>query len=446
MASIRTDALPLLVECAPAVTQPTFRRAQRLAAAAVLTTGRRTLANLLRSLGPLVPGQASSYHRVLSQARWSGLHLAALLLRRLLRSFWPAGRIRLVGDDTVDEHRGQKVYGKGRHRDAVRSSKNYTAFRYGHKWVVLAVPVSFPFANRPWALPVLIALDRWPAADQRRGRPHKTPPELMPLLLRLLRRWSPQRQLVFAGDTGFGGHARAAFASRQGGRLSLVSRFLADANLYEPPPARKGRGRPRVQGPKLAAPQEVVAGAARQRLSVPCYGGGRGRVEVVSGTGQWYKAGQGLVAVRRVWVHDRTGTHRDDYLYSTDTALTAQAIIEEYTGRCNIETTSQEARACLGLEATRGRQKETVLGAAPCLLGLYTVVSLWYWQLPDGVKADWGVLWTGKEAMTFSDALTAVRRWRWSDWVSARGGHDKAFANLPAAWQDVLLTALAPAA
>jgi hypothetical protein len=77
----------------------------------------------------------------------------------------------LNGDDTLDEHRGKKVYGKGRHRDAVRSSKNYTAFRYGHKWVVLAVLVSFPFANRSWALPVLIALYRSPQENRRR-QPH----------------------------------------------------------------------------------------------------------------------------------------------------------------------------------------------------------------------------------------------------------------------------------
>jgi hypothetical protein len=94
------------------------------------------------------PGQASSYHRVLSQARWSGLQRAALLLRLLLRPFCPTGRIRLVGDDTVDEHRGKRVYGKGRHRDAVRSSHSYTAFRYGHKGVVLAILVSFPQHQR----------------------------------------------------------------------------------------------------------------------------------------------------------------------------------------------------------------------------------------------------------------------------------------------------------
>ncbi len=73
MASILTDARPVFVEWAPACTRPTFVHAQLLAVAAVLTTGRRTIANLLRTLGTLVPGQASTYHRVLSHARWSGL-------------------------------------------------------------------------------------------------------------------------------------------------------------------------------------------------------------------------------------------------------------------------------------------------------------------------------------------------------------------------------------
>ena len=449
MASILTDALPVFLELAPAFTRPTFVRAQLLVVAAVLTTGRRTIANLLRTLGPLVPGQAATYHRVLSQARWSGLQLAALRLRLLLRHFGGVGRIRLVGDDTGDEHRGKKVYGKARHRDAVRSSHCYTAFRYGHQGVVRARLVTFPFANRPWALPVLIALDHAPAENRRRGRRFVAPAALLQLLLRIVLRWFPDRHFVFAGDTGFGSHAMASFAHRQHGHLSLVSRFVADANLYDPPPVvvgKKPSGRPRQKGAQRPAPQAVVAGATRQRLTVAWYGGGRRRVEVVSAIGHGYKAGQGLVAVRWVYVHDRTGTHRDDYLYSTDTALTSQEIIEEYTGRWNMETTFQEARAYLGLETTRGWKRETVLRAAPCLLGLYTLVSVWYWQLPASVKEDGGVLWAGKEAMTFSDALTAVRRWLWSDWVFATGGHDVAFAKLSNALQEVLLTALTPAA
>jgi hypothetical protein len=448
MDSIPAAALPLLHELAPAFTQPTWRRCQVLLFAAILTTGRRTVANLLRTAAALADGHPSSYQRVLSQARWSGLGLACALTRFLLCHFWPAGRVRLVGDDTVDEHRGKQVYGKGRHRDPVRSSHSYTAYRYGHKWVVLAVLVHFPFAIRPWALPVLVALYRSPQDDRRRGRPHKTPAQLMQLLLRVLLRWFPDRQFTFAGDSGYGSHEVARLAGRSGGRLALVSRFHPKANLYEPPPAagKRGGGRPRKKGAKLPAPEAVVADSPRTALQVAWYGGGRRRVEVVTGVGHWYQSGAELVAVRWVYVHDLTGTHRDDYLYTTDVALTAQQLIEAYTGRWNIETTFQEMRAYLGLETTRGWCKNTVSRAAPCLFGLYTVVALLYWQLPEVTKEDWQVVWLGKEPMAFSDAITAVRRWLWHDWVFASQGHRDAFAKLPPPLQETLLYALAPAA
>jgi hypothetical protein len=56
---------------------------------------------------------------------------------------------------------------KGRHRDAVRSSQSYTAFRYGHKWIVLALLVRLSFACRPWALPLLVVSTAAPAKTRR---------------------------------------------------------------------------------------------------------------------------------------------------------------------------------------------------------------------------------------------------------------------------------------
>jgi hypothetical protein len=222
MSSLANAELPVfpLFESA-FTTAATFVRAKVLGVAAILTTGRRTVTNLLRTVAGLTDGDPSSYHRVLSLAQWSGLSLAALLTRFLLRHFWPEGRVRLVGDDTVPEHPGRKVHGKARHRDPVRSSHSYTAWRWGHKWVVLAVLVQLPFARRPWALPVLVALYRSPQDNAQRGRPPKTPAQL----LRLLLRWFPDRQFLFAGDQNYGSHAMARLAPRTAGRLHVVSKF-----------------------------------------------------------------------------------------------------------------------------------------------------------------------------------------------------------------------------
>ena len=171
MLLIPSFARPLLDQFAPVFFQPTYQRFLLLTVAAILTTGRRTVSNLLRTVGDLAPGDPSSYHHVLSMRHWSTMALARILIRFILDHCVADGPVLLAGDDTVDEHRGAKVYGKGRHRDPVRSTHSYTAFRWGHKWVVLAILVPFPFATRPWALPVLVALYRPEAKAQAKHVP-----------------------------------------------------------------------------------------------------------------------------------------------------------------------------------------------------------------------------------------------------------------------------------
>jgi hypothetical protein len=439
-------ARSLLESLAGAFTRPTFLRFTVLTLATILTIGHRTILNLLRTLGNLAPGHPSSYHRVFSKRRWSSWRLARLLMGWVFDHLVPDERVCLVGDDTVDEHPGDKVFGKGCHRDAVRSSRSFTAYRWGHKWVVLSVLVQFPFCHRRWALPVLVALYHSKKDDQKHGRRHKTSPCLLRQLCCCLLRWFRTRRFVLTGDGAFASHELARFCSRQRGRLALVSRFYADANLHKAPPAYTGHGRPRVKGAKLPSPQAKVAKARHTRLNVSWYGGGRRDVAVVSGQGHWYKAGQGLVEVLWVFVQDRTGTHEDSYFQTTDLSMSPQEVIETYTARWNLETTFQEMRSYLGLETTRGWKEKTVLRMAPCLFGLYTLVACLYSQLPKRYTKLRLIDWVGKQTTTFSDAITAVRRWLWLEWVFAIPGHNLAFAKLSRPFRSILLYALAPAA
>jgi hypothetical protein len=441
-----TEAPPVLYALRPAFTQPTWRRFLLLLIAAVLTTGRRTVANLLRTAGPLATGHPTSYQRVLSAASWSGLCLACGLCGFILRRLVPEGRVTLVGDDTVESHPGRKVYGKARHRDPVRSSHSYTAWRYGHTWVVLAVLVRFPFGTRPWALPVLVDLYRSEADNRARRRPHRTPAQLMCRLLRVVLLRFPGRSFLFVGDAGYGTHEVARFAYRHRVRLALVSKLHPDANLFEPPPRYTGKGRPRVKGDRLPKPRQAVEQRRRfRRLTVGWYGGGARRVGTAGGTGHWYKAGAGLVPIRWVFVRDQEGTHRDEYFFTTDLTLTPQAVVGHYTGRWNIETTFAELRAHPGLETTRGWSRRTVLRAAPCLFGLYSVVALLFHALPEEKRAG-AVVWPGKGDVTFSDALAAVRRWLWAEWVFPQAEGGTAINKLPPPLRDLIFSALAPAA
>ena len=189
----------------------------------------------------------ASDHRALSQRRWSAWELARRLLTLLLTSVVPTGPVLLAGDDTVAERPAPQVFGKGRHRDGARSPHSYTAYRWGHQWVVLSVLVKCPFASGPWALPVLVALYRDPDGDQAHGTRHQTPAHLARLLLARVVRWFPERPCIFVRDTGYGPSETARFYRQYGRHLTLVSKLYGDAALYEPPPPRTRRtmGRPR---------------------------------------------------------------------------------------------------------------------------------------------------------------------------------------------------------
>jgi hypothetical protein len=440
------ESLALLDCFAPVFTQPTYRRFLVLLGAAIITTGRRTVANLLRTAGSLAPGHPSSYRRVFSRARWSMIRLACTLARHLVALLPEDRPIVLAGDDTVVAHPGPHVFGKARHRDPVRSSHAYTAWRYGHKWVVLAALVRFPFANRPWALPILVALYQSEEADRGQGHRHLTPAQHMIRLLALMLRWFPGRRFVFVGDSAYGTHELARFVRRHRDRLSLVSKLHPEANLFEPPPAYSGKGRPAIKGQRLAKPREAVSAARRhERLTVGRYGGGTRRVETSSGAGHWFKSGKGLVPIRWAFVRDREGTHRDEYFYTTDAGMGVEQLIGYYTGRWNIETTFEEARSCLHLEATCGWCRATVLRVTPCLFGLYSVVACLYNELPASRRVG-SIEWAGKAGVTFSDALAAVRRWVWAEGVFARVEGGSAVEKLPAALREVVYSALAPAA
>ena len=248
---------------------------------------------------------------------------------------------------------------------------------------------------------------------------------------------------------GYGTSETARFCYQHRRNLTVVSKFYGDAALYELPPPRTHStiGRPRVKGQKLASPQEIVANTAqRTHLTGAWYGGSSRDIEVVTGTGHWYRTGEALVEVRWVYVHDCTGTHRDEYFFTTDMTMKPQQIVECYTQRWSIETTFQECREYLKLESPKGYSQETVLRFTPCLFGLYTMVVLLYLQLLHPSRTLRAIFWRGKSTVTFSDMITCVRRALWEQWCFHTQADPHEFSKLSPSLQDTILYALAPAA
>lgn len=351
-------------------------------------------------------------------------------------------------DDTTPQHKGKKVYGKGCHHDACRSTHSHVVWVWGHKWVTLAINVKFPFASRPWALPVLCALYRPAKLNHSEHRRHKKPIHLAMQLTAALIHWFPQRKYILLGDGGYASHELARFCHRHHRHVTLVSRFHPDANLYQPPSPRRSKkgGRPRIKGPRLSKPTQTVQCSKARRFTVNWYGGKTRRVELIWGEGHWYKGGNGLVPVRWVFVHGLEGTHRDEYFYSTDPTMSPDRIVSLYTGRWSIEVTFQEVRVHLGFQTPRNWSRPSVLRTAPCLLGLFSVVSLIFHRHTHGRGVRLArFAWYAKTEVTFTEAMACVRRLCWSE-VFQQSSKHTGVAKLPRPLRIMLLDHLSRAA
>jgi len=431
----------------PAFTKPTARRMLAFTLMTIVTIGRRTVTATLIVACGLLTGHFTTYYRLFSRPAWSTWFLGRLLAQIVIALVPPEEAITLSMDDTTTEHPGRRVWGKAKHRDAVRSSHNHTQWVWGHKWVVLAVNIKFPWAKRAWALPVLCALYTPPDQSEELGRKHRTCGELARILTRRLIAWFPDRRFVLVGDGEYSTHEMTRFAHRHRKQLSFVGRFYPNANLYEPPPVYPGNGRPRVKGERQPKPKQVARTKTGTKTQVAWYGGGQRRVQLTVGAGNWFKSGFGLVPVSFVYVEDLDSTHRPEYFFSSDPKMSGQQMVETYTLRWSIETTFQECKSRLGLGSPRRFSRKAVQRVEPWLLCLYSVISVIYHQHLESHSPNlvqWP--WREKTDPTFSTALSEVRRLIWTESVFAQPQYAGAIEKLPTKLKDYLLNRLTMAA
>ncbi len=142
-------AEPLIAAFSIAFTQPTFQRVVVLTYGAILSLRCQTVTALLRVVAPLARGHWSDFHRVLCCRVWSTWPLGHVLAALVLELLPPDQPVVCPVDDTNPQHKGQRVYGKGRHHDALRSTHSHMVWVWGHKGVVSALNVKFPFASVP---------------------------------------------------------------------------------------------------------------------------------------------------------------------------------------------------------------------------------------------------------------------------------------------------------
>src|SRR3954471_6380418 len=425
---------------------------QVLVVGAILTPGRRTVAAVLRVMGLSDERQYQNYHRVLNRACWSSRELSRRLLGLLVAAFVPGDGPVLVGlDETIERRRGAKIAAKGIYRDPVRSSKSHFVKASGLRWISMQVLAEIPWAGRIWGLPFLTVLAPSERYDAERGRRHKTLPAWGRQMIRQLRRWLPERDLVVVADSTYAVLELLADAAGLLHPVTVVTRLRLDAALYDPAPPREpgAKGRPRLKGerqPTLAT-RVLAADTAWEPLAVPWYGGTTAQVEAVTGTALWYHPGAPTVALRWVLLRDPAGQFEPQALLSTAPRVPPAQIVAWFVARWPLEVTFQEVRAHLGVETQRQWSDLAILRTTPALLGLFALVTLFAQARLDGRPLPVRqAAWYAKPTPTFSDTLAFVRQCLWPVTVFSTSPSSDEVIEIPRALFDRLTDTLGFAA
>jgi hypothetical protein len=435
---------------APLFFQRSWRHAEVLLVGAILVPSRRTVSSILRVAGLSRERRFVNYHRVLNRAAWSGRAAAKVLLGLLLDTFVPAGPVLLGLDDTIERRRGKRISAKGIYRDPVRSSHGHFVKASGLRWLSLMLLVPISWAGRVWALPFLTALAPSERYCRERGLRHKKLTDWGRQLVLQARRWMPERQLVLVTDSGFSALEFLAALLRQ--EITCVTRLRLDAALYRPaPPRHPGTiGRPRTKGERLPTLAAVLTNETTrwQRLTVPgWYGEGERAVEICSDTAVWCHAGLPVVPIRWVLLRDPCRRFDPQALLCTDLAQEPLQIIRWFVQRWQLEVTFREVRDHLGVETQRQWSDKAIARTTPCLLGLFSIVTLLASRLDSRTRTQVSAsAWYHKQRPTFADSLAAVRREIWSEqgFVVSRQSVDA--AKLPPALREGIAYALCHAA
>lgn len=386
---------------------------------AILAPGERTVTAILRVMGLHHERQFQNYHRVLNRAKWSSRALSPILLRLLIRLFVAEDAPIVVGiDETIERRRGAKIAAKGIYRDPVRSSKEFFVKTSGLRWISMMLLTPLPWAQRVWALPFFTVVAPSERYHQQHRRRHKKLTDWGRQMIRQLRRWLPGRMLVVVADSTYAVLELLSCAARMLEPVTIVTRLRLDAALYDPAPVRQPgtTGRPRKKGARqpTLAQRLTDPGISWQSTTVAWYGGTTRTVELASATAVWYHNGLPPVAIRWVLIRDPQGQFDPQALLCTDQQASAQAILEWFVLRWQMEVTFHEVRAHLGVETQRQWSDLAILCTTPALLALFSLVTIFAHQLLRGQSLPVRqATWYTKALPTFSDTLAFVRQHLW---------------------------------
>lgn len=433
--SLPTSIIQVLQHFRPVFTRPTWDKVLVLMVGTLLARGCRTVTAALKQMGLHDEADFTLFHQVLNRASWSCLTLSRLLLQLLVSTFVGAGgTAEIVIDETLERRWGRKISKRGHYRDNLQSSKEQSVSTSGLRWVVMMLVVQVPWTRREWALPFFSVLATPPKVSEQLGKPHKTVAQIAAQMVVAVRRWLPDIPVKLVGDSAYSVVELGLCCVKH--NVILIAPLRLDARLYAPAPTRKPHtnGRPRVKGEELPKLGEVLSDPKTkwQSIKMKWYDGTERSVEVASGSGVWYRIGLSVLPVRWVLTRDPEGKLEPKAYFCTDQSQSPVEVLGSFIKRWTIEVTFEESRAHLGVETQRQWSDLAIERSTPCLLGMFSLVTLFGKALhPDGKVPVQRTAWYHKTEATFSDLLAHVRRQLWGNFTFQTSPQDPHVCLVP---------------
>ena len=432
--SIPSTMETIFLKLSSTFTKPTQENFTLLCMGTIITRGKRTITNIIRSIKPMRNKHFGTYHRFLSRASYSLMRLSRILCSMIIPLL--SQTITIIVDEKIVQHQGRHVYGRGLYQDNRNTARKRCHYIYGHKWLVFCLSVPLPFCSRPWALPFMVFFAPSKKTSKRMNRPYRSLAHMCIFALKTMHRWFPDRHVKLVGDGMFAMFDLSRFCASHSPWCTLISRLRSNADLFAIPTidTQQRRGRRRIKGAPLPKPKDIQADPHTpwQKTWLPLAQNKRRFVRFYLFEALMYRAGRGIVPITCV-VTDSCdpATGRPEAFFSTQTQNSAHQIINDYILRWSIEVTFEEATAHLGIESTRNYSKNSVLRSFPLLLCLFSVVSLWFYRVASQQKnmlcsCDW----YKKDEPTFADALYFMRRHFWDANIFSNSSFDHDFIKI----------------
>ena len=409
----------ILYGFAPLFSNRVWRHAQILLVGAILCTNKRTVTAILKVMGLSSEKKFTNFHRVLNRGKWSSLQGSKILLGLIVVLLPPHWPLIIAIDETIERRKGKKIKAKGCYRDAVRSTEKKVIHCFGLKWIAMMAIVPLPWSGRPWALPFLTILAPSKASNKAAGKRHKTTVKWACQMIKQVKRWIGNREIVLVGDGAYATAVLALCCIGFSKPVTLVSRLRFDAALYDfpspQPPGKRGPKPKKGKKQRSLAQRMEDSSTEWKTIEVMWYDGVCRTLEVFSGISLWYTPGHAPVAIKWVVTRDPDGKLCSEAFFCTNLAATEEQIIHWFILRWNIEVTFEEARAHVGVETQRQWSDLAIARTTPALFGLFSIIVL----MATHIVKEQGLpvlksAWYQKSEATFSDIIALVRRHIWA--------------------------------